>query len=45
MGKDKKKLLAALPSKLHQILPVDIADTVIQLWIVSHNYTCIICSW
>ena len=35
MGKDKKKLLAALPSKLHQILPVDIVDTVVQLWRVS----------
>ena len=32
MGKDKNKLLASLPSKLCQILPVDIADTVVQLW-------------
>ena len=35
MGKDKKKLLAALPSRLRQILPVDIVDTVVQLWRVS----------
>ena len=35
MGKDKKKLLATLPSKLSQILPVDIVDIVVQLWRVS----------
>ena len=35
MGKDKKKFLAALPSKLHLVLPADITDTVVQLWRVS----------
>jgi hypothetical protein len=35
MGRDKKKLLATLPSKLSQILPADIVDTVVQLWEVS----------
>ena len=34
MGKDNK-LLAALPSKLHLVLPADIMDTIVQLWRVS----------
>lgn len=31
-GADKKKLLSTLPEKLPEILPADIASTVVQIW-------------
>jgi hypothetical protein len=37
-GADKKKLLSTLPEKLPEILPADIASTVVQIWKAPTSY-------